>query len=366
MRRDLIGGLALFALIAGTGPAAAAPPVDYARPFSWLCRPGQGDVCAEPLASTVVSPAGGARIRRTYAPDPAAPVDCFYVYPTVSQKLAGNADMTVTPEVKHAAAEQFARFSTACRTYAPIYRQTTVPAMRGEAGGADHALAYGDVLAAWRAYLAHDNHGRGVVLIGHSQGANHLQRLIAEEIDGKPAQRLLVSAILLGGNLQVAAGADTGGTFRRVPLCRTGDQTGCVIAYSTYLAADPPAADAFFGAALGRGLAAACVNPAALLGDASLDAELPTRGEVARVLGTPLVENPGLISGACTDAGGHSFLAISVEAGARGAVTLTRALTDLDARAPGWGLHAVDVNLALGDLVRIVGRQGAAWSAAHR
>ena len=359
--------LALLGLIAGLGPAAAAAPaVDYAQPSSWLCRPGQADVCAEPLTSTVVSPVDGSRTQRTYAPDPAAPIDCFYIYPTVSQQAAGNADMTATPEVSRAAAQQFARFSTACRTFAPIYRQTTVPAMRGEAQGADRDLAYGDVLAAWRAYLAHDNHGRGVVLIGHSQGASHLQRLIAEEIDGKPAQQRLVSAILLGGNLQVAAGADTGGTFRRVPLCRSADQTGCVIAYSSYLAADPPGTGAYFGGAKGPGLAPVCVNPAALLGDASLEAELPTRGEVARVLGTPLVENPGLISAACTSADGRSFLAVSVKAEGTGALTLTRALTDLDARAPGWGLHALDVNLAVGDLVRIVERQGAAWSATHR
>ena len=366
MRQDLIR-LLVLGLIAGLGPAAAAAPaVDYAQPSSWLCRPGQADVCAEPLTSTVVSSADGARTRRTYAPDPAAPIDCFYVYPTVSQQPAGNADMTASPEVRHTAAEQFARFSTACRPFAPIYRQTTVPAMRGEAQGADRELAYGDVLAAWRAYLAHDNHGRGVVLIGHSQGASHLQRLIAEEIDGKPAQQLLVSAILLGGNLQTAAGADVGGTFQHVGLCRSADQTGCVIAYSSYLAADPPGAEAYFGGATGPGLAPVCVNPAALLGEASLEAELPTRGEVARVLGTPLVENPGLISAACTSAGGRSFLAVSVKAEGAGAVVLARALTALDARAPGWGLHALDVDLALGDLVRIVERQGAAWTATHR
>ena len=367
MNRSLALTLALLGLITGSGPpAAAAPAPDYAQPSSWLCRPGQADVCAEPLTSTVVSPVDGSRTRRTYAPDPAAPVDCFYIYPTVSQQPAGNADMTASPEVKHAAAEQFARFSTACRTFAPIYRQTTLPAMRGEVQGADRDLAYADVLAAWRAYLADDNHGRGVVLIGHSQGATHLQRLIAEEIDGKPAQQLLVSAILSGGNLEVAPGADAGGTFQHVRLCRSADQTGCVIAYSSYLAADPPGAEAYFGRADRRGLAPVCVNPAALLGEVSLEAELPARGEIARVLGTPLVENPGLISATCASAAGRSFLAVSVKTEGMGAVVLARALADLDARAPGWGLHALDVSLALGDLVRLVERQGAAWTATHR
>ena len=33
--------------------------------------------------------------------------------------------------------------------------------------------------------------------------------------------------------------------------------------------------------------------------------------------------------------------------------------------APGWGLHAADVNIALADLVALVRTQSAAWSA-HR
>ena len=344
--------------------ASAAVP-DYADPANWLCRPGRADVCAEPLTSTVVSPTDGARSQKTYAPDPAAPIDCFYVYPTVSQQPTGNADMTAGPEERAVAAQQFARFAGKCRPYAPLYRQSTVTALRGDAK-ADSGLAYNDVLAAWRSYLARDNQGRGVVLIGHSQGSYHLGRLIAEEIDGQPAQRLLVSAILAGGNIQAARGRDLGGSFRHVPLCHSADQTGCVIAYSTYPVGSPPGPEARFGGALRPELSGVCVDPAALLGHAIMDSELPTRGEVAKLLGTPFVENPGLVSGSCQAANDHVYLAIAVKPEGVGAATLGRALNDLDARAPGWGLHALDLNLALGDLVEIVGRQGAAWTAAHR
>jgi hypothetical protein len=364
----LAGVLAVFGVVAGfsaVSRASVAGAPDYADPSSWLCRPGRADVCAERLTSTIVSSADGARTRKTYAPDPAAPIDCFYVYPTVSQEPSGNADMTAAAEEQHAAAEQFARFSAVCRPYAPLYRQTTVAGLRGEAK-TDSDLAYADVLAAWRAYLARDNQGRGVVLIGHSQGAYHLGRLIADEIDGRPAGRLLVSAILAGANIQVPDGKDLGGSFQHVPLCHEDGQTGCAIAYSTYLAQDPPGANGRFGGGARPGFSSACVNPAQLLGHATLDAELPTRGDVAAALGTPLVENPGLIAAACTTLAGHTFLAVSVKSQGVGAITLGRALNDLDARTPGWGLHPLDVNLALGDLVAIVGRQGAAWSAAHR
>ncbi len=365
IRLMLLAGVACV-LAAPMAVAAPAGAPDYADPANWLCRPGRADVCSEPLTSTVVMPADGARTQRTYAPGPAAPIDCFYVYPTVSQETQGNADLTAGPEEKRVATQQLAHFAAVCRPYAPLYRQTTVPAMRGEVQGSDSELAYADVLAAWRHYLEHDNHGRGVVLIGHSQGSYHLERLISEQIEGKPAQALLVSAILGGGRLQVAKGSDTGGTFKHLPLCHGADQTGCVITYSSYLASAPPGPDARFGRAEGPGLQAACVDPAALLGHATLHTELVTRGEVAKVLGTTLVENPGLVSGACTLAGDANFLAISVKPEGVGAVTLGRALADVSDRSAGWGLHALDVSLTLGDLVEIVGRQSRAWLAAHR
>ena len=57
-----------------------------------------------------------------------------------------------------------------------------------------HEQGYEDVVEAWRAYLRRFNHGRGVVLIGHSQGTFVLRRLIREEIDPKAsARRRLVS-----------------------------------------------------------------------------------------------------------------------------------------------------------------------------
>jgi hypothetical protein len=367
MTKLLTRALALLGLFCGLGavsPALAAPAVDYSQPSSWLCRPGRADVCAAPLTSSVLAPDTGALTKKTYAPDPAAPIDCFYVYPTVSRELTPNADMADAPEVQHAAAEQFARFAGVCRAYAPLYRQTTVAGLGAKDG--DRELAYSDVLAAWRWYMAHDSHGRGVVLIGHSQGARHLARLIAEEIDGKPAERLLVSAIIPGTSVQVPTGADVGGSFRHVRLCRSADQTGCVIAYSTFLATDPPGPGAFFGHAEGPGLAYACVNPGELADHGGLDAELPTRGEVKMLLGTDLVENPGLITAVCSTEGDRSFLAVSVKPQGVGSIALGRALTGLDGRAPGWGLHALDVNLALGDLAAIVARQATAWTAERR
>jgi hypothetical protein len=111
-------------------------------------------------------------------------------------------------------------------------------------GGGSADLAYGDVLAAWRDYLAHWNRGRGVVLVGHSQGAFMLERLLRDRYGS--IKHLLVSALLLGGD--VAVGGDE--CFAGVPACRALGQTGCIVAYSTWGRTPPPDAGLEASAAL--------------------------------------------------------------------------------------------------------------------
>src|ERR1700733_7150925 len=113
------------ALASVAGPAGAAKDDPYARPESWLCRPGGSDLCAAPVVATVVR-RDGSRATRVFKPNTAAPIDCFYVYPTVSEDPAGNSGMTSGPGEKRAVAQQFAAFASVCRPFAPIYRQVTI------------------------------------------------------------------------------------------------------------------------------------------------------------------------------------------------------------------------------------------------
>jgi hypothetical protein len=210
-------GSACLVLAQGT---AASPPAaiknDYSNGDSWLCRPGRQDACAVDLTTTIVA-ANGKLKRETWAADPNAPIDCFYVYPTVSNDTTGNSDMIPGPGEKGVVATQFARFASQCRVYAPMYRQIALAALRAAMAETpipvDRALAYNDVLDAWNYYLEHDNQGRGVVLVGHSQGSGVLTQLIKNEIDGKPIQSRIISALLLGTNLPVPKGKDVGGAF---------------------------------------------------------------------------------------------------------------------------------------------------------
>src|SRR5665213_596071 len=176
-------------------PAASAAPAanNYADKASWLCWPGRaGDACDVDLSTTVVNADGSLRLE-PFKADPSAPIDCFYVYPTVSTDPGVISSMTIEPAERRVVEQQFARFGASCRLFAPMYRQFTLTALVAMMQG--HPLpgsasrpqtGYYDVRDAWNYYLAHENRGRGVVLIGHSQGSGVLTALIKNEIDGQP------------------------------------------------------------------------------------------------------------------------------------------------------------------------------------
>src|ERR1700752_3949739 len=193
MSRILIIAL-LFVIgtnITSHSQTTTAPKNDYSKPETWLCRPGRQDACATDMTTTIV-PANGKLSIEKFAADPKAPIDCFYVYPTVSTDPTPNSDMSQDPAEKLVVLQQFARFASTCRTFAPMYRQITLRGLQTALATNADPLAlfskgaqYDDVRDAWQHYLKNDNQGRGVVLIGHSQGAFILQALIANEIDGK-------------------------------------------------------------------------------------------------------------------------------------------------------------------------------------
>ena len=344
----------------------------------WLCRPGlPKNPCESDLTTTVVQPDGTTRVvhaKRAKSP----PVDCFYVYPSVSAQSTVNADLSVDPELIGVAESQASRFSQTCRVFAPVYRQLTVVAT-GSAGGqsADaRAVAYDSILSAWRDYLAHDNKGRGVVFIGHSQGAGMLTQLLSSEIDRNPKlRRRLVSALLLGGNVTTAAGRDTGGDFQNIRACRRRGQTGCVIAYSSF--DQPPPTNSAFGrvgggvsarTGEGTGLDVLCVNPVAPGGGfGALDTYRRTNlvpGPIGAIGGpapsapTPWVRYPRLYSAECQTANGATWLQITDI----GASTDQRVRFQNPILGPTWGLHLADVNIALGNLVDLVRGQTRAYS----
>ena len=392
---------ALSALAAGylaaCAPSAGAqspPPTvanNYSHPDAWLCRPDiHPNACDVDLTATVIDANGSMRIQ-AFKADPKAPIDCFYVYPTVSLDPGVLATMRAEPAELNVVKQQFARLGASCRLFAPLYRQFTLTAlaanMQGHplpgAAGPRPTTPFDDVRDAWDWYLAHDNHGRGVVLIGHSQGSGVLTELIKRQIDGKPNQAHLVSAILMGTNLVVPQGADVGGDFKTIPLCHAPNQVGCAIAFASFRETNPPPSDSLFGRPRTPlpGMVSACVNPANLGGRAGpLKAYFPAKADSiapgaapsvdwvkGKTISTPFVAVPGLLTARCVSSPEFNYLAIHVNADPASPRT-SEIAGDVIVGGQilrNWGLHLIDANLTMGNLVDIVRQEGEAWTARH-
>jgi hypothetical protein len=390
--REMVRGIlatALLAMSAWAPPLAAAddafpvaPAPDYADPAAWLCRPDSPGFCATDLDATVIAADGSVTVERWRAPEAEPAIDCFYLYPTASLDMAPNSDLVPGDqpgEEIHTVRRNFARFAGTCRLFAPIYRSTTLSQSRGLVPAGDRELAYADVLAAWTYYLEHDNHGRGVVLIGHSQGSSMIRQLLVEQIDGKPAQHLLVSALPIGSNIRVPEGQGVGGDLKHIAVCREPGQTGCLITYNTYRAEAPPPDDAVLGGRLADGMRLVCVNPAALAGGAApLDAYLEARHTLGQIpaagqppwlpggpaIETPYVRVPGLLRGECKSDEHGDYLALTIHpdpADPRANDLLGEVRRGGEV-LPEWGFHVIDMELAMGDLVRVVEAQAESWA----
>jgi Protein of unknown function (DUF3089) len=313
------------------------------------------------MTTTVIGPTGTRTVERS-APAADPKIDCFYVYPTVSAQPTANANLDIDPAEIGVAIAQASRYSQVCRVYAPMYRQGTIAAIL-KRSPTSRAIAFAGVLSAWNDYLARYNHGRGVVLIGHSQGSLILRQLISKDVDPDASVRSrVVSAILLGGNVLVPKGKDVGGDFQHLPACRSDAQTGCVIAFSSFDHTPPP--NSLFGRTVQPRDQVLCTNPADLAGgEGPVDPYLPARrvgGPVSftkgRLAATPWVSYPELFTAQCKNEGGASWLQITDVRGSGDPRPMLR-----DALGPTWGLHLYDGNIALGNLVAIVKAQAAAY-----
>jgi hypothetical protein len=364
MRRRAFWLLLATVALAGCGgsshPAATRPRPKPLRTI-WLCFPGRAaDPCASSLATTYIGAHGHMRVERPRAPK-SPPIDCFYVYPTISDENRGNADRSIGLRQILVAQTQASRFSEVCKVYAPVYRQITDRGLTTPSLHPRAALAYGDVLTAWRDYLAHWNKGRGVVLIGHSQGAYVLKHLIATTVDRSPAERrLLVSAILLGGQVHTGRHGD----FRHVRPCARATATGCVIAYSTFDRVPPR--NAVFGRSRIPGTSILCVNPArpGATGALPVTPMAPTlvAGFAglggATAVGTPWVAYPGLYTARCAQAGTATWLQVDrLPSGPSDRRPTIEPQPDAS-----WGLHIADVNIALAQLVDVVRGEARAYA----
>jgi hypothetical protein len=362
--------------MATTAAAAASnsPESQTTSPSStvWLCRPGMtDDPCEADSASTTVLADGTTKVSHAASLPSSSKFDCFYVYPTVSTQRKDNANLKVQPAEVGAAVAQASRFSQVCRVWAPIYQQRTEASLAKGLGSdpAADQVAYASLLSGWKDYLSHDNDGRPVIFIGHSQGSAMLIRLLHDQIDpSAKLRKLMVSALILGGNVQVPVGKDVGGSFAHIPLCGSDRSTGCVIAYSSY-GSEPPATANFgrpgqgvslqSGQTTVQGQAVACVNPVnfSTAPGSLLPYFLTATQSLSGVQAATLwVSFPSLYTSQCESKGGATWLQVSPIPGSGDPRPLVTA-----ALGPDWGYHLDDINLALGNLIHDVSQEEAAY-----
>jgi hypothetical protein len=358
-----------------------------ARATVWLCKPGTSPDPCTPGLSTTIFNAPLTQALRVVHPRAVRnpPIDCFYVYPTVSDEKTGNSDLTIQDTETSIALYQASRYSQYCRVWAPMYRQVTLAGASLAPGATatsrpDPTLGPRDVENALKDYLRHFNHGRGIVFIGHSQGSGVLETVLAKTFDRSPRlRRQLVSAILLGGNVLQRRNSGIGGTFKHIPACRSDAQIRCVIAYSTF--DEPVPSDSLFGRPRALGGQPAppkddtvlCTNPGNLAGGRGvLDVIQPSApfapgSSIAagiallnwRVPSPPTVywAAPGSYSAQCVTSNGAHVLMVTPLGGAQ---------TPSPSPTPEFGLHLLDANIALGNLISIVHSESRAFAARSR
>lgn len=155
-----------------------------------------------------------------------AKVDLFYVYPTIYTGDSGNAPLNDTRLNKKIQQDclrpQASVFNNSARIYAPYYRQASM----NDYTEGNLQIAYADIRAAFSHYLSAYNDNRPIALVGHSQGANMVVRLLQEFFDGQELQKRLVVAYVVGENVGE-------GNFSSLKACDSPDQTGCVVSFST-------------------------------------------------------------------------------------------------------------------------------------
>jgi hypothetical protein len=359
-----------------TSESTGEPPAGYDDPALWLCHPdkpaGEDQCLAADLSATEILPDGTTQLVEHLAADAPA-YDCFYVYPTVDIRFepgqTENFD-DISQELDPLLS-QAARLTSQCRVFAPLYHQVTIGTFGTAEAPALLDAAYQDVLAAFEHYLASHAEDRSFVIVGHSQGTFMTTRLMQEVIEPDPdLHERLIAALLIGGSVSVPPGETVGGSFTTIPLCTSVDEVGCVLAYRTYAAEFPPAPGNQNPDILGNEVA--CTNPiAADGGQARLaGAFFPNFSNQPLVfpeidygveVDTPFVLYRDFYTGECMpDSDGHGFLAISVEPEPQDMRTNPIPFDNVLFNPNFLGLHVLDYNFAMQDLIDQIAAKAAA------
>jgi len=321
---------------------ALAAPNAYADNGMWFVRPGSPDNPAAWLPpalrpKTAVTPARGgplaAQAAVAAAPaisveprPPLPPAVIFFVHPTSYMNRARwNApldDRDANHRTDIYLRGLASAFNSAGTLWAPRYRQATLGAFLADdritAGKAIDA-AYQDVAQAFDQMMKETPADQPIILVGHSQGALHLTRLLKERVAGKPLAKRIAAAYVIGWPVSVDSDLPALG----LPACTAPDQAGCVLSWVSFAEpAEPEMVMAAYNGSVGfdgrprRGTRMLCTNP--LTGTADAGAEASAN------LGTLKPDNDfkeaellvGVVPARCEDERGLLLIGEPIDVGA--------------------------------------------------
>ena len=346
-----------FALAACTVPSRGeevrTSSAAYRDPAMWICRPDlPSDACRGDLTTTELA-ADGSHVVRVHPVAHDAPVDCFYIYPTLDLNLipGNHVDFSDLSKIRATAAAQIARFSEVCNVYAPLYRQATIATYLSSKGDQQHFfdVAYSDIAAAFHAYLVHFDRGKPIVIIGHSQGSQMAAHLLRDTFDQSDALRpRLLVAFPIGFTVDIPDGRTTGGTFAHLAPCTRRDETSCIVSYLSMREGDTPNS---LTNKVPAGHHALCVDPAA--GPTLAESVFPVGDRGAKLgVTTPYVAVRDFYRAHCDSRpDGRDYLEV---AEARVPGDRRPSLVDLGKSLGGLGLHVYDLQFTQGDLIDLV------------
>ncbi len=332
-------------------PQGALPPETWEKPGMWVARPDLGNNPAGWLPPGVPRPAGK------------LPVSVFFVHPT-SYIAADAWNASLQDATSRDRADLFVQgmaspFNAAQELWAPRYRQAAVGAFLTDKPEATQAidLAYADVLAAFEIFTRKLPADRPIALVGHSQGAFLLRRLLRDRVAGTPLARRVVGAWVIGWPVSIGHDLPQMG----MPACSRADQPGCVLSWLTV--ADPADTGMLLRAyARRRGLDGRAVGGSPFLCTNPLTGtSLPGPAAASENLGTLVPDfeartgtlSPGIVSAAC---GPDHFLHIG-----------DPPQLDLGPYVlPGNNYHLYDVMLFWANLRADFERRVAAWQATRQ
>lgn len=197
---------------------------DYKDLHYWAAHPSKYDP----------SDSVPAALKKDYIHDTLA--DVFFIHPTT---LTDYADTSWNASINNATINiktdnstilyQASVFNEHCRVFAPRYRQAHIRAFYStkEESEKYFDIAYADIKTAFEYYLEHYNNGRPIIIASHSQGTLHAGRLLKEFFEGKPLQKKLLCAYLIG--LPVPSDY-----FSQIHPCSDSLATGCFVSWRTF------------------------------------------------------------------------------------------------------------------------------------